>query len=123
MKPVAITEAVDFLKKQGGYVSKILTMEHRQLVEQFIEFKQRTIKNIRDIEEFNKKRYEAELRWANAIPVWESEYSFLEQTPLSLYDCLIPKMKEQKLLIIDSWNDRWQISENNKEKARCKMLD
>ena len=116
-KQLAIGEAIDFLIKQGGFISKTMTNEHRQLVQQFLEFKIRTMRNVKAIDEFQEKRVEAELRWANAAPVWEAEYSFEQPNALQLYDCLIPKLRDQRRLLVNTTTDDWVIYDNNKALA------
>ena len=48
------------------------------------------------------------------MPAWEAEYSFEDFTPLRLYDCLTPTVKEQRRLKINKLTDDWILQDNNK---------
>ena len=47
-----------------------------------------------EVRSLKQKLRDAELAFAGKSPVNEAEYAFDECSPLILYDCLIPKLKE-----------------------------
>ena len=65
-------------------------------MKQFIEFKQRTADKLKQAEEVLKNAKFMEGILALKTPVLEAENALDDRTPLSLYDCLIPKLKEHR---------------------------
>ena len=45
---------------------------------------------------------------SSKLPVHEAEYGLIELNPLKLYDCLIPRLNEQKLLPIAKFSAQHQ---------------
>lgn len=46
-----------------------------------------------------------ELTLARKIPCFEAEYGLSDYTPLRMYDCLVPKVKEHKIRLSDIRDD------------------
>ena len=43
-----------------------------------------------------------ELTVAHKMPCFEAEYGLSEATPLSMYNCLVPRIKEHKYVTCDA---------------------
>ena len=65
-------------------------------MKQFVDFKQRTNETYKKAEEVLKNAHVLEEILALKTPVMEAEHAIDDRTPLSLYDCLIPKLKEHR---------------------------
>ena len=77
-------------------MSELLTAEHRKLLKQFIEYKERNNEKLDEADRFVKWSKEVELSAAMKTPVMEAEHAIDDCTAMSLYDCLIPKLREQR---------------------------
>ena len=86
----ALTEAMEFVRKNSKYISRVLTREMHHIINQFLRYKGRTKDKI-DIGEYHGAQLKEELA-INALrfPVEEGEFGLRERNPLELYDCLIP---------------------------------
>ena len=62
----------------------------------FLEFKERTEETIAKAEEQKVDLDYMEKAFALKTPIMEAEHAIDERTALSLYDCLIPKLKEHR---------------------------
>ena len=76
------------------------TKHHHDIVQQFKDFKARTAKHLAYAEE--QKEYIANLERHLALktPVMEAEFALDETSAISFYDCLIPKLKEQRRFLL-----------------------
>ena len=66
------------------------------MVQQFLDFKKRNYDTLRRAERINKAVTGLETSLALKTPVTEAEFAIDERTPLSLYDCLVPRIKEHR---------------------------
>ena len=67
----------------------------------FIDFKERSEEHIQEAEARIKLIEYLERGLALKSPVMEAEYAIDERTALSLYDCLVPRLKEHRRFRID----------------------
>ena len=72
----------------------MLCREHRLIARQFIDFKTDTYTKMDKMDFYYKDLIRAEQRLVLKNPVLEAEYILNSDSPLKLYDCLIPRMKE-----------------------------
>ena len=63
-----------------------------------MDFKKRNDEMIKEREELWTRWNHSERALALKSPVMEAEYAFDQRTALSLYDCLIPTLREQRRL-------------------------
>ena len=66
------------------------------MVDQFLKFKERTEGGIQKAEQRNKAVTMLENLICLKSPCMEAEYAIDDRTSLSLYDCLLPKLKEHR---------------------------
>ena len=74
----------------------MLTKQHHQLVAQFIEFKERTDVKYKKADAALAQMTYLETALAEKGPVMEAEHAIDERTALTLYDSLVPKIKENR---------------------------
>lgn len=74
----------------------MFTGTHHRLIEQFLEYKARTYHILKERDYFLDRIQTLEYSLAIKSPVLEAEYAIDERTSLSLYDCLVPKIKEHR---------------------------
>ena len=72
----------------------MLTRAHHNLNKEFLQFKIRNDELIDERDFIHKKWIACELDLAMKAPVREAEYGLDEKSPLKLYDCLLPLIKE-----------------------------
>ena len=94
LKPIIMNQAVDFVKKQGQIISAQFTEEMHKLCRTFQQYRMLTDGEIDDKGLLLIKLRNLESMLAQKSPVNEAEYAWDERTPLILYDCLTPKVKE-----------------------------
>ena len=56
-------------------------------------------------------------------PVMEAEYAHDERTPLSLYDCLIPTLREHRMLHLRPRSNQFQIEEDFRARIEVIKLE
>ena len=78
------------------------TRNHHKVIRQFIEFKNRTLEDIKTKEEYAERVWQAESALALKNPIFDAEYALDENNPLSLYDCYLPQLED--------WRKRKQMS-------------
>ena len=88
--------ATDYLKEQVQKVTDMMTKEHRKVIKQFINFRNRSEADLKRAEQLRVEVTVLEQRLAMRSPTHEAEFALDERTPLSLYDCLTPKLKEHR---------------------------
>ena len=71
-----------------------------------MDFKERSAKVMKQNEIYSKIVKDLEVALALKSPVMEAENAIDDRTALSLYDCLIPKLKEQRRFRFDK-NDKF----------------
>ena len=91
-------EAIEFLRREFKSVTNTLTVSHHKLLESIIGQSERSQSIIKERHFLQNKWRIAEQLYATKTPVMEAEYAFDESTALSLYDCLIPMLKENRRL-------------------------
>ena len=77
-------------------MTNLLSSQHRLILKQFVEFKQRTTEKLKQADIVLQNAHLLEGILALKTPVLEAENAIDDRTPLSLYDCLIPKLKEHR---------------------------
>ena len=83
-----------FVKEQNASVTKLFTEHHHKLIKQFLDFKERTLDILKKNEELEETVGYLEKSLALKSPVMEAEFATDERSALSLYDCLVPMLKE-----------------------------
>jgi len=89
-----MNQAVEFVKKQGQIISSQFTEEMHKVCKQFQQYRMLTDGEIDEKGLLLIQMRTVESLLAQKSPVNEAEYAFDERTPLTLYDCLTPKVKE-----------------------------
>ena len=56
-------------------------------------------------------------------PVNEAQFAFDERTPLSLYDSVLPRLKEHRKLIVDTSQFEQAVFDDNKAKAQVLAIE
>ena len=100
IRPIIMQEAVDFLKAQSQVIAKVLTTAHHKLLTSVIEARSRNEQYIAEREHCRNNWSIIERAYAMKSPIMEAEYALDERTPLSLYNCMIPMLKEHRRLYI-----------------------
>ena len=93
------------------------TKEMRDLVVFFIRYREITDPQAFDNIELKKKHFYLERSLAEKTPVNEAEFAFAEQTPLKLYDCIIPRLKEHRKVKVDPMKSFMHVFDDNQAKA------
>ena len=93
-RSMAMHEALLFLKSKCEILCKHLTQEHRKLLKQFFEYRERTHSRLVYLEEQDEKYCETIRNWALIASTTEGMYALDEKNALQMYNCLVPKMKE-----------------------------
>ena len=96
LKPIVMSMAVDFLKREGSNITTLLTQQHHVVIKNFLEHKRRNEKMIAEREVILKHWKQTEFLLALKGPVHEAEFAIEEKSPLVLYDCLIPTLRENR---------------------------
>lgn len=96
LKPIVMSMAVDFLKREGSNITTLLTRQHHVVIKNFLEHKRRNEKMIAEREVILKHWKQTESLLALKGPVHEAEFAIEEKSPLVLYDCLIPTLRENR---------------------------
>lgn len=78
----------------------MLTKSHHKIITSFMDFKERNDEMIKEREVIKQKWQYVERALALKSPVMEAEFAFDDCSALSLYDCLIPKIKAYRKLQI-----------------------
>ena len=61
--------------------------------------------------------------YAEKSPINEAEYAFDERTPLQLYDCLMPRLKEHRANKFESRDIILNVLNDNQAKARVLAIE
>lgn len=94
MKPFVFDQACQFIKHRSDDMSALLTKSHRNVIRQFIEYKERSEQQLQEAEAKVQCIPLLEQLVAQKTPVMEAEYAIDDRSPLNLYNCLVPKLKE-----------------------------
>ena len=100
IKAAAIQESADFIKRTCRDLTRYLSIQHQKILQQFIDYKKRTRDQLTYGDRRAKDCLDAELLIAQRFPVQEAWYA-MERTsslPLGKYDCLVPNMKEHRMI-------------------------
>ena len=98
MKPIVMKEALEFVKQQTDAIVKLLTKTHHNMVVNVMEFRRRNENLIEERQKVLDNWIFCEKALAHKSPTMEAEFALDETTPLSMYDCLVPLLKEQRRL-------------------------
>lgn len=96
MKPWLFETACTFVKEQVNSITQMMTKHHYGLIKQFIKYKERSDRQLKISDKLNSHVASLEQRLAIKSPILEAEYAIDDATALSLYDCLVPKIKEHR---------------------------
>ena len=77
-------------------MTKLLTKTHHNVLTNFMQLKNKTEKMIVERDHILKRWIYCERALALKAPVREAEFALDDQSALSLYDCLIPMLKEHR---------------------------
>lgn len=88
--------AADFVKLQAEAITKELTKEHHNVLRSFLDFKRRTDYIIEERDELREKWSICERALALKAPVREADFALDDESALSLYDCLVPMLKQHR---------------------------
>jgi len=102
-------------------VTNLLTKQHHNLVTQFLDFKERTLVRIEKNNVLENRVAFLETCYAMKTPVMEAEFALDERSPLSLYDCLVPVLKEHRRFKINL-RDKFNINDF-KSQQKVKQLE
>lgn len=105
VKPLIYQEAIKWLKDKTDAICKSFTEELHLILSQFILYKRKTNSRLDESEWYKENVKVLEMTLARKIPVFESEYGMSETTPLRLYDCLVPRIKEHRTHYYDIKKD------------------
>ena len=75
------------------------------ILHQFLDYKGRTNSRLAECAWYKENVKVLELTLARKIPVFEAEFGLSETTPLRLYDCLVPRIKEHRQHYYDIRSD------------------
>ena len=90
----------------------------RDLVTFFIRYREITDPQAFENIELKKKLRYLEACLASKTPINEAEYAFTDQTPLKLYDCIIPSLKEHRKVKVDPTKSFLYVFDDNQAKAQ-----
>ena len=110
MRPYLFREARKFVAELNTALCEQMTVNHHKILEQFVDFKDRTIRRIEYNDHLKDVTMQLEKRLALQSPAFEGEYAIDERTTLSLYDSLIPKLKEHRRFKIKA-DDAFSIND------------
>jgi len=96
LKPELYETACEFLLAQTKVITKLFTNTHHQLVQQFMDYKERTNFVLREKDWRVSQLKLLETALAQKSPVLEAENAIEESSVLVLYDCLVPKIREHR---------------------------
>ena len=96
MQPFVFDKACAFIREQTMATQKMLTRQHHSILQQFLDWKERTYWKIRQADRQAARLGELENRLSSKTPVLEAENAVDDRTALSMYDCLIPRLKEHR---------------------------
>ena len=96
LRPELYDEVCQFLVNQTQIVTKLFTNTHHSLIQQFIEFKERTRHILKEREFHLEQVAMLETALASKSPMLEAENAIDESTALKMYDCLVPHIKEHR---------------------------
>ena len=96
LKAVAYRESISFLKEKSEDVSLLMTKNHKKIVGQFQEYKKYTNHKLMEYEAYWAQEYLRQKNITELAPVQESEYHIQRIKNMSLYDCLVPRLKVLK---------------------------
>ena len=90
-------DALNYLKEKGARMLERFNHEMQTLCLHFQDYRQQTDAAIKTNSELWVRVTEAEKALALEAPLREAQYGLNERTPLTLFNPLIPKMKEHLL--------------------------
>ena len=70
------------------------------MIKQFLEFRDQSEEKLKQAAEKMKIMPYLEQALVLKTPVMEAEFAMDDRSPLNLYDCLIPKIREQRRFLI-----------------------
>ena len=100
LKPIVFKEAVEFIHSEAIHIMNQLSKEHRSILKGFLDYRDFAERLIAERNFLHGQWQLFERNLALKSPVMEAEYAMDDRTALSLYDCLIPKLREHRKLKI-----------------------
>lgn len=95
-RPLIMDEACKFVEEKGEIVTRLLTRQHRKIVQQFIEFKERSARELKEARKMQDHVVYLETMCALKSPCMQAEHVIDDATELTLYNCLVPKLREHR---------------------------
>ena len=118
LKPVVFKEAQDYLMEKAGNLCHLMTNQHRQILKQFIDYHEFAESMIKERNYLFDKWRMFEHAYCITTPALEAEYAHDERTALSLYDCLIPRLREHRMLRVQAPKTSTELLEDVKTRER-----
>ena len=103
---MAQSDALNFVKEKSEALSKYLTQEHRKIIDNFTHIKESTREQLYRLNKLEAERVYDQVRYAVDSSAKEALYALDMDSPLQLYDCLIPELdayRPQRLQIRSQW--------------------
>lgn len=128
-------EACKFIEERAEFVTKLLTRQHRNVIKQFIDFKERSEKDLQEAKKMQEHVAYLETMVALKSPCMQAEHVIDDATALSLYDSLIPKLREHRKFrlfsetpfSVEDFKSQLRVRElehdNNKQKLYDKLVE
>ena len=101
LRSIMMEDTLTWLESKISTISKAFTNELHYVLREFLDFKFKTFSRIAECAWYQENVKVLELTLARKMPVYEAEYGMSETTPIRLYDCLVPRIKEHKKKHID----------------------
>ena len=96
MKPFVFDLASQYVEDKAKQITKELTKNHKSLFKQFLAFKERSHTQLKHAERMHKYVTMLEERIAMRSPTLEAEHAIDDRTALTMYDCLMPQLREHR---------------------------
>lgn len=89
-------QSIDFIKKQAENITALLTKEHRRIIEKFQGWIDVAILKADRNAHLEQLAIISEMYSAKTNPVLQANYGLDDDTPLALYDCLVPTLQSRR---------------------------
>ena len=111
------------MREQAKSITEQLTKAHRVIVKNFLQYRTSSDRLIRERDELRNNWIIYEKAYCMKTPVCETEFAMDERSPLQLYDCLVPRLREHRKLHIpfELYTDK-QMLEDLKAKKQIMEL-
>ena len=90
LKPVIYKEAIEFVKEQGIQITNLCTEHHHKVINTFLRQSEAYTSMEAQSQRHRDLLVQQDLTVAMQAPCLEASFALLNESPLKLYDCLIP---------------------------------